>query len=304
MTAALICVPGPTGAGKTGAGIALAEALGGEVVNFDSRQLYADFPVITAQPTPGERARCPHLLYGLLGLTETMTAAVYAELALETVAGVRARGRVPILVGGTGLYLRWLLQPMAPIPDIPEAVRQGVREDCARRGAPALHADLAGMDPALAARLHPNDSQRVMRGVEVFLASGRPLSEWQALTPPPRDLRVLKLGVGLDLEELTPHLLRRIGLMLDAGALDEARAAMAVCADPAAPGWTGIGCAECLAHLRGELDLEQCIRRWGANTRAYAKRQLTWFRADADIAWHRPGEHAAMLAAARRFLGA
>lgn len=303
MTTALICVPGPTGAGKTGAGIALAEALGGEVVNFDSRQLYADFPVITAQPTPGERARCPHLLYGLLGLTQTMTAAAYAELALETVAGVRARGRVPILVGGTGLYLRWLLQPMAPIPDIPEAVRRGVREDCARRGAPALHADLAGMDSALAARLHPNDSQRVMRGVEVYLASGRPLSQWQTLTPPPRELRVLKLGVGLDLDELTPHLLRRIGLMLDAGALDEARAAMAVNADPAAPGWTGIGCAECLAHLRGELDLDQCVRLWGANTRAYAKRQLTWFRADADIAWHRPGDHAAMVAAARRFLG-
>jgi len=302
MNMPLLCVVGPTGAGKTGAGIALAKALGGEVVNFDSRQIYADFPIITAQPSAGERAECPHRLYGFLPTAEAMTAAAYAELALAEIARVQGRGALPVLVGGTGMYLRWLLTPMAPIPDVPENIRSQVREDCERRGPQALHDDLAVMDPELASRLHPNDRQRIMRGVEVALASGKPLTQWQALTPPPRPFRVLKFGVGLSLDALTPFLLRRIESMLDAGALDEARAAMERNADPAAPGWSGIGCAEVLAHLRGELELEQCKRQWAANTRAYAKRQLTWFRADAEVNWFGPGEHAPLLAVARKFL--
>lgn len=302
MGAPLVCIPGPTGAGKTGAGIALARELGGEVVNFDSRQIYTDFPVITAQPSDEERAQCPHLLYGFLPTERAMTAAAFADLALEAIAEVRSRGALPILVGGTGMYLRWILTPMAPIPDVDDDVRRAVREDCAERGPAALHADLAARDPELAERLHPNDRQRIMRGLEVVLSSGTPLSQWHKLTPPPRDFDVLKLGVGVDLDELTPHLFRRIDLMLAAGALDEARAAMEKNADPAAPGWSGIGCAELLAHLRGEIDLDECKRQWGANTRAYAKRQLTWFRADKAVRWYRPGEHAAMLDACRAFL--
>ncbi|WP_461209324.1 tRNA (adenosine(37)-N6)-dimethylallyltransferase MiaA [Desulfocurvus sp. DL9XJH121] len=302
MAVSVLCVVGPTAAGKTGAGIALARELGGEVLNFDSRQVYEDFPVITAQPTLDERRLCPHLLYGFLPTHRSLGAAAYADLLLETIAQVRGRGALPVLVGGTGLYLKALLQPLAPIPPIPEAIRKKIQEACERLGPNGLHRDLAAVDPALAARLHPNDRQRIMRGLEVYAGTGKPLSCWHAETAEARDIHALKLGVGLPLPELTPYLYQRIDVMLEAGALDEARAAMGKNADPDAPGWSGIGCAEVLAHLRGEIDLEECKRLWGRNTRAYAKRQLTWFKADKDVAWFRPGEHAAMLAAARAFL--
>lgn len=302
MSVAVLCVVGPTAAGKTGAGVALARALGGEVLNFDSRQVYEDFPIITAQPSAEERAACPHLLYGFLPTSRSLGAAAYADLLLETMAEVRGRGALPVLVGGTGLYLKALLQPLAPIPPIPEKVRRRVLEACERLGPPGLHRELATVDPALAARLHPNDRQRIMRGLEVYEGTGKPLSCWHAETAEVRDIRALKIGVGMPLPELTPRLFARIDVMLAAGALDEGRAAMERNADPDAPGWSGIGCAEVLAHLRGELDLEECKRLWGRNTRAYAKRQLTWFRADPDVAWFRPGEHEAMLALAREFL--
>lgn len=302
MSFPLLCIPGPTAAGKTGAGIALARELDGEVLNFDSRQVYEDFPVITAQPSAEERAACPHLLYGFLPTDQSLGAAAYADLLIETIAEVRGRGKVPILVGGTGLYLKALIQPLAPIPKIPEDIRKRIQEACERLGPNALHRDLARVDEPLAARLHPNDRQRIMRGLEVYEATQKPLSCWHAETAETRDFHAVKLGVGIPLPELTPYLYKRIDLMLDAGAMDEARAAMTRNDDREAPGWSGIGCAELYAHLKGEIDLEECKRLWGKNTRAYAKRQLTWFNADKDIRWFRPGEHKEMLAAAREAL--
>jgi len=304
MSFPLLCIPGPTAAGKTGAGIALARALGGEVVNFDSRQVYEDFPIVTAQPSAEERAACPHLLYGFLPTHESLGAAAYADLLIETITEVRARGRVPILVGGTGLYLKALTQPLAPIPKIPEEIRRRIQEACDRLGPNALHRDLAQVDKPLAERLHPNDRQRIMRGLEVYEATQKPLSCWHAETAETRDFHAVKLGVGIPLPELTPYLYKRIDVMLDAGALDEARLAMKKNADREAPGWSGIGCAELFAHLAGEIDLEECKRLWGKNTRAYAKRQLTWFNADKDITWFRPGEHEKMIEAARAALRA
>ncbi|NJB66633.1 tRNA dimethylallyltransferase [Desulfobaculum xiamenense] len=304
MSTPILCIPGPTGAGKTSAAIALALALGGEVVNFDSRQVYEDFPIITAQPSAEERAQCPHLLYGFLSTDAKMSASAYADMALATIAEVRSRGHLPILVGGTGLYLGALLRPLADVPPIPEDIRERIREACEVRGPNPLHAELRRVDPVLAERLHPNDRQRIMRGLEVFEATGRPLSLWQADTAAARDFKCLKLGVGMPLPELTPFLYRRIDLMLEAGAIEEARCAMGRNDDPKAPGWSGIGCAELLAHLHGEIDLEEAKALWGRNTRAYAKRQLTWFNADPQIRWFRPGEHEAMIHAASEFFGA
>jgi tRNA dimethylallyltransferase len=265
------------------------------VINFDSRQVYADFPVITAQPSEEERAACPHLLYGFLPTAERMTAARFVELAMEAIVEVRAQGRLPILVGGTGLYLRSLLSGIAPIPEIPGEIRRAVLERVRIEGPQRLHAELQKTDPDYAAKIHPNDTQRNARAAEVLLATGRTMTWWHTSgehTPAPFD--ALRIGMRLPLDELEPHLAGRIDTMLAAGAVDEAKRAYARCPDPGAPGWTGIGCAELLAFLRGETPLEQARAQWVKNTRAYAKRQLTWFAKEPDIRWFAPGETAAV----------
>ncbi len=286
----LPCIFGPTGAGKTAAALALADVLPVSVINADSRQVYRDFPLITAQPTAEERAVCPHLLYGYLPSEKKLGAGEWARAAAAAVEREHAGGRVPLLVGGTGLYARALLAGIAPIPEIPAEVSARWQTRLAAEGCPALHAELAAVDPAYAAKIHPNDRQRVARALEVAEATGKPLSWWHARPLPRRKHLALKAGVALPLAELEPLLLRRIDAMLAAGALEEARAAMVRCPDPAAPGWSGIGCAELHRHLSGGLTLEECRALWLKNTRAYAKRQLTWFRADGEMTWFRPEE--------------
>lgn len=288
----IVCLLGPTGTGKTGAAIALSRRRAVSVVNFDSRQVYADFPLITAQPDAEERAACPHHLYGFLPTEEKMTAARFVELAVEKIEEVRADGRLPVLVGGTGMYLRSLLSGIAPIPEIPDAIRSRVLERIRTEGPQKLHAELTRLDPDYAARIHPNDTQRNARAAEVYAATGRTMTWWHTEsehTPAPYD--ALKVGMRIALDELEPHLARRIGVMLEQGALAEAEAALEKCPDPDAPGWTGIGCAELLAFLRGESSLERAREKWVKNTRAYAKRQLTWFRKERDIHWFAPGDH-------------
>lgn len=291
----ILCLLGPTGTGKTSAAIAVARRMDASVINFDSRQVYEDFPIITAQPSPEEQAACPHLLYGFLPTGEKMTAARFVDMAMETIETVLGQGRLPILVGGTGMYLRSLLSGIAPIPEIPEEVRQGVLDRIAAEGPQKLHAELTETDPEYAAKIHPNDTQRNARAAEVFLATGRTMSWWHANgkhIPAPYD--ALRIGMRIALDDLEPHLARRIDEMLALGALDEARAARERCPDPTAPGWTGIGCAELLAHLNGDISLDEARTRWVKNTRAYAKRQITWFRKEYDIEWYAPGESEAI----------
>lgn len=291
----IICLVGPTGTGKTAAAIAIAGRMPASVVNFDSRQVYRDFPIVTAQPDTGERAACPHHLYGFLETGEKMTAARLKELAEAKIEEIRAEGRLPILVGGTGLYLRSLLSGIAPIPEIPEDVRQGVLARIAAEGPQPLHAELERTDPEYAARIHPNDTQRNARAAEVYLATGRNMTWWHRESehaPAPYD--ALKVGVRIALNDLEPHLARRIDVMLEQGALAEAEAAYKRCPDPDAPGWTGIGCAELLAYLRRETSLEEARDRWVKNTRAYAKRQITWFNRESDVHWFAPGENRAI----------
>lgn len=286
----LPCIMGPTGAGKTAAALELVGALPVSVVNTDSRQVYRDFPVITAQPSPEERAVCPHCLYGFLPVGQKLGAGEYARIAALTVADERAKARLPVLVGGTGLYFRALLDGIAPIPPVPEAVSVHWQGRMAAEGSQAMHGLLAGRDPEYAAKIHPNDRQRIGRALEVLEATGRTLTWWHSAALPQSPYRACKVGIGLSLAELEPALAGRIDVMLERGALEEARAAMQVCGDPAAPGWSGIGCAEVYRHLSGELSLEECRELWLKNTRAYAKRQLTWFRADKAIRWFAPHE--------------
>jgi tRNA dimethylallyltransferase len=286
----IICICGPTGVGKTASSLAVARRVQGAVVNFDSRQVYADFPIITAQPSVAEQSVCPHRLFGFLPTIERLTAPGWARMAAKEIDDLHGRGLTPILVGGTGFYLRALLEPLAPIPEVPPGVRESVLARCREIGAPGMHEELKLLDPESAERIHPNDTQRVTRAIEVHEATGRPLSEWRETPVETPDYEVLKFGVGLDMKDLELVIGARIGAMLEAGAVEEARRAWARCPVPEAPGWSGIGCAELLKYLLGEMRLEEARELWFKKTRAYAKRQMTWFRRDPDIRWFGPGD--------------
>lgn len=298
----VICLAGPTGCGKTAAAIELAQALDAEIVNADSRQVYADFPCITAQPSAEERAACPHHLYGFLPTEVRISAGRWAEMAADAVRRLHERGKRALLVGGTGLYFQTLLRGIADIPPVAPEISARWTQRLAEEGPERLHAELGRLDPAYAARIHPHDRQRIVRALEVQDATGKPFSWWHehAMSAPLCAGPLFSLAPTLDW--LTPRLARRIDLMLAEGALEEARAARRRNDDPAAPGWSGIGCAEVLAHLRGELSLADCRALWLRHTRAYAKRQLTWFRGRKEAIHMLPGETAGLLRRVREAL--
>ena len=296
----VICLAGPTGSGKTAAALAMAHALDGEVVNADSRQVYADFPLITAQPSTEEHACCPHHLYGFLPTENKISAGRWADAATNQVRDILARGKTPLLVGGTGLYFQALLRGMVQIPPIDPQLTAQLTARVEAEGAARLHADLQACDPAYAAKIHPNDRQRIIRALEVSQSTGRPFTWWHSNSMSSPLCAGPLLTLNATLEWLEPRLARRLDLMLEHGALDEARAAMGRCADPAAPGWSGIGCAETLAHLQGRLSLRDCRQQWLHNTRAYAKRQLTWFRARPEAVWLPPDKPDEVVEAAQR----
>ena len=305
--ASVLCIVGPTGSGKTAAALYLASFLKdlgqpATIINADSRQVYRDFPIITAQPRTEERSVCPHLLYGWLETTQKISAGQWADKARTSIEESLSTGHLPILVGGTGFYLRALLDGISDIPAPDPAIRRRIMEECQALGAPTLHRRLLDIDPEYAAKIHPNDSQRNMRALEVWESTGRTFTWWHEQTPPPAPYRVLRLGIGLPLPELTPFLEKRIGLMVDMGAMEEARQALKICPDTSAPAWTGIGCAETAAFLLGKLTLDECLSLWAHNTRAYAKRQWTWFRADKRISWYRPGSYGELSEQTRTFL--
>ncbi len=301
----VLCILGPTGAGKTDAAVGLAEGLGGGVVNFDSRQVYRYLPIVTAQPTPEERQTVPHLLYGFLDPCETISAGSFISMAEKAMAELRGEGLLPILVGGTGMYLEGLLQGLAEIPPVPAEVRTSVQAECDNQGTARLYARLTAIDPRYAARIHVNDRQRITRALEVHAATGRAFSEWheqqnpQAAKP---HYNALKIGIVLGMSDLENRLALRIERMLEAGALEEMRRAYTLCPNEHAPGFTGIGCRELLEVILGRTSLEEAKHIWLKRTRAYAKRQLTWFRRDKGIHWFSPAELSAMLDLAQRWL--
>lgn len=276
--APVVVIAGPTGTGKSALAVTAALELDGIVINADSRQVYADFPIVTAQPDIRDHASAPHTLYGFLPTREKLSAGAYAVLAREEIAAARRQGKLPIIVGGTGLYLRSLLAGIAPIPPVDPAISRRWQEECKKLGSRALHCLLGKYDPESAGRLHPNDSQRITRALEVLEGTGHTLGYWHSLPLPPSMYRPLSFRVALPLEEITPRLEGRIQAMLDMGAVEEARNAYTRCPDPSAPGWSGIGCPELLRFITGQTDMATCRGTWLHNTRAYAKRQITWFK--------------------------
>lgn len=291
---AVICLAGPTGSGKTGFAIALAKRLGCEIINADSRQVYAGFPIITAQPGKEELAACPHHLYGFLATGEKLSAGQWAQLAAAKCREIAARGKIPLLVGGTGFYFAALLEGLAEIPPVPPEIAYALAERMQATGPREMHAALANIDPVYAARIHPGDRQRILRALEVWQATGKPFSWWHehAQRRPMASGPLFSFNVSL--AWLEPRLAARIGQMVSAGALAEAAAAQA--AQAQGPGWSGIGCRELVDYLAGAIDWQECLRRWLANTRAYAKRQLTWFRSRKNVIWISPGDQARVCA--------
>ncbi|WP_341909591.1 tRNA (adenosine(37)-N6)-dimethylallyltransferase MiaA [Ferrovibrio terrae] len=279
--APIIVLAGPTASGKSALGIAVAERVGGTIINADSMQVYRDLRVLTARPTDVEMAQVPHRLYGVLDGATHGTAAVWVGLARQAIAETIAEGRVPILLGGTGMYLRSLFEGLAEIPVIPDDIRAAARARLDAEGPAALHAALAAGDPVTAAQLKAGDSQRLVRAWEVLQATGRGLAAWQADTPaePPLANPVFRLLLQPPRTALYERIDRRFEGMLAAGALDEARAVLARHDIPAdAPMRKAHGLPELIQYLKGEIGLDEAIRIGQLNTRHYAKRQTTWFR--------------------------
>jgi len=273
---------GPTGIGKTDWAIHLAEAAPIEIVSVDSAMVYRSLDIGTAKPARELLARLPHHLIDICDPTESYSAGRFVTDAMDVIGAVHARGRVPMLVGGTMLYLRALLKGLAPLPQASVALRREIDERAARSGWPALHGELARLDPAAAARINPNDSQRIQRALEVCQATGRPLSELQRATVSPLGNTTLKAWALAPRSRPMLHLrlASRFHAMMAAGFLDEVRA-LRRRGDLTArhPSMRAVGYRQLWAHLEGECALAEAVERGIAATRQLAKRQLTWMRA-------------------------
>ncbi|WP_459696374.1 tRNA (adenosine(37)-N6)-dimethylallyltransferase MiaA [Acidisoma sp. C75] len=272
-------IAGPTCSGKSALALALAEALGGVVINADSMQIYRELRILTARPSAEDEARVPHALYGVRPAAEPGHVAWWREAALGEMGEAHARGLMPILCGGTGLYFSALRHGLAEIPPISPEARREARAALASVGAPALHALLAEQDAETAAELRPSDGQRIARAYEVVLSTGRGLASWRReprLPPPPWRFRAIRLDPPrADLHRAAAD---RFAAMLAAGALDEVRSLLAQGLDPALPAMRAHGVPELARHLRGEMSLDAARAQAVANTTQYIKRQSTWFR--------------------------
>ena len=280
-----VLIAGPTASGKSALALALAEKFGGEIVNADSMQVYREMRVLTARPSKAEEARVPHHLYGVTQAASPLSAGRWAVLAAYAMRDIAARGRLPVVVGGTGLYFRALVEGLAPIPQIPAGVREAVRTEVAEAG-PHAHALLAEADPVLAETIRPSDLQRIARGIEVFRATGRPLSAWQQEPSEPLVTgNFAKLVLVPEREWLRERIDRRFDLMLEEGALEEARAMAALDLATSLPAMKALGLRPLIRHLTGEISLEEAAEAGKRESRAYAKRQETWFRTQM-ISWN------------------
>lgn len=311
---AAVALMGPTASGKTALSLDWAERFGGEVVSVDSALVYRGLDIGAARPDAAEQARVRHHMLDLRDPWETYSAADFARDARAAIDDIVARGRLPILAGGTGLYFRALLDGLAGMPAADPAVRAAIEAEAAERGWPALHAELARVDPAAAARIGVRDPQRIQRALEVWRISGRGISAWQADAPAAGarlPCRVLKLVLApRDRAVLHARIARRFDAMLAAGFLDEVRALRArpaLRAHPAPldlPAIRAVGYRQAWEHLDGRGDLADLRERGIAATRQLAKRQLTWLRGELDARWFDPADDAgAATRALAAFLG-
>ena len=275
-----ILIAGATASGKSGLAVEVAKAVDGVVINADSMQVYRDLSVLTARPQDGEMQDVAHELYGFVGAADVYSVGRYIADANVHAEAARARDKVPVFAGGTGLYFRGLLEGLSPVPAIDPDVRTRWRDVAASDGAAALHAALKARDAEMASRLMPTDMQRLVRALEVIESTGRSLSHWQSLpgTPVLDEAQCIKVVVEMDREDLYRRCDLRFKQMIDGGALFEVSRLQAMQLETSLPVMRALGVAPLMRYLDGECDLAEAVDRGQTETRQYAKRQLTWLR--------------------------
>lgn len=279
-----ILIAGPTASGKSAFSLMLADALNGMVINADSMQVYKDLRVLTARPSIEEEAQAPHKLYGYLDAEQVCSAADWVKVAIVEIRKAQAEGKVPIVVGGTGMYFKFLVDGVANIPAVDADIRRAVRMECEDKGSECLHGQLQDCDPSSFERLHPSDSQRICRAIEVFRSTGKSLSQWQQNNEPgplwqdDQNGDVYKYVLSIDRESLYDRCNRRFDLMLEQGMMDEVKALKARNLDSTLPCMKSLGYPDLSRYLDSIETLEKAIENSKMQTRRFAKRQLTWFR--------------------------
>lgn len=285
---AILAILGATATGKSDLALRLAHRLDAEIVNADALQVYRGLDLGTAKPTAEQRNAVPHHLIDILDPREPFSAGEFARRAGAALEGIAARGRIALVVGGSGLYLRALFSGLASLPPVDDRVRDDLAARLRREGLPALRSELERRDPATAARLEPGDRQRTLRALEVLEATGRPLSTWLATAPesPPRRYRgVRKLGLTLPRALLYDRIRSRVESMVAAGWLDEVRDLQEAGVDDSCPAFQAIGYSQWLRHLRSGSSFDAVVAEIVTATRRYAKRQETWFRRETGVVW-------------------
>ncbi len=275
-----VLIAGPTASGKSALALKLARERDGIIINADSMQVYAELRIITARPSREDEAQAPHRLYGHIPAAVAYSVGRYVQDVSAEIELARARNQTAIIVGGTGLYFKVLLEGLSPIPEIPAGVRSHWREEANRHGAIALHGQLAVRDPVMAARLRPTDPQRIVRALEVIEATGRSLAEWQDVPSVPiiETARAERFVVAPPRETIVTRADQRFDAMIEAGALEEVERLVALQLDPTLPAMRALGVAPLAAHLAGKVSLPEAIEASKRETRAYVKRQFTWLR--------------------------
>ncbi len=290
----LVVIAGPTGSGKSALALRLAQTIRGEIVNYDSVQIYRGFDIGSAKPSPEERARVPHHLFDIIDADQDFDAAVYGRVAREVCASIPR----PILVGGTFFYLRALLSGLPEMPGRDEKIRARIRAIADKpRGAARLHRWLSKIDPRSGRKIAPADRHRVERALEVWITSGRPISSWDPETSD--ELPSIKIGLRADRAALAPRLDARVEEMFRRGLIDETRALLERFPATSRPFGT-IGYREAVAVLRGAMSEAEAVEETKRRTRAYAKRQMTWLRSERNVQWIDAGDEDEMLAATLR----
>jgi tRNA dimethylallyltransferase len=282
----VLAIVGPTATGKSALAMALAARLDGEIVNADALQVYRGFDIGTAKPGLEERARVPHHLIDILDPEERYSAGEFARRARKAIAEIQGRGRVPLVVGGSGLYLRALCDGLSPVPPGDPEVRRQLRQRLEAEGLAPLREELSRLDAATAQRLGAGDTQRVLRALEVALVSGRPLSAWTAEQPfGTQRLAAIRVGLTLPRAILYDQIAGRVTQMLEAGWLDEVAALLRRGLSPTLPAFQAIGYRQLVRYLGGTLSLELAVADIVRETRRFAKRQETWFRKEPEVVW-------------------
>ena len=281
----LLVILGPTGSGKTALSLALARKFDGEIVNCDSVAMYREFDIGTAKPSLAERAQVPHHLFDYVDPTEDLTAGEYARQAREVLPEIRSCHRLPIVVGGTGLYLRALLAGLFPGPQRSEELRERLRERAQARGSGYLHKILSRMDRAAATNIHPNDVPKLIRAIEVCLASRAKMSElWEQGRDPLQEFRIFRIGLDPNRALLYNRINQRAERMFESGLVEETERLLHKYGDSARP-MNSLGYKQAAQFLRGELSRDQALAAAKQAHRNYAKRQMTWFRKEPDVTW-------------------